>query len=709
MERLVENPAKLTFRAFASPTTRAGTAAAPTHHWTADQLQSGWTRLAENSIITLRSPWLNYSSLDEIHSLVISLSAASPTRNFSLHWGDSPEVTPLVLGRNHRALQAGASNTLLVMGQDIAGTQELDPVAGYPAPRYFFLRFESENAAALPFESIQILSQSALLALEPHGLTRHDAQGHLRDALYTAMPGEISYRANLSALSSPSDLSFGVRSLLRGTTVRYTLQAGDARTATPFFDQTLQEDGAWHDFRVPLPLVSRETTITFRAESSAPGNTAYWANPRIIPKEQAPKTNVILFLADALRADRLGFHGYPKPVSPFLDQLAERGVVFLNSYTAASWTKPSAASLLTSLYPQTHGVGLRSNTDALPATVRTLQQHLRANGYVSAHLSANPLGSTLSGLDRGFDSAFMPRFFEADGGRAPKIRSDALVNKALAWIAEHQNEPFFLYIHAMDTHTPYLARVAADSVAADSAAALYDAELLFSDQQIRRLHEHLAARGLSERTLFVFTSDHGEAFGEHGQTGHGLSVYQEEIRVPLLMAHRGSLKPERVEEGATLLDVMPAVLSHLAIPLEAAAQGVNILSAQERRRDRLIVAGKYTFPESNPSEREVLAAMQGNWKLIARMPLSAQAPTLELYDLAADPLERNNLAAAQPERTNSMYAELMQFLAEQEKSRGEFVRSHAAENAGLDAESGPPPRTLSQDMLERLRSLGYVK
>jgi arylsulfatase A-like enzyme len=707
MERLVENPAKLTFRIFRSPARRAGGSFAPTYHWTADQLQSGWRRLAENSIITLRSPWLNYSSLDEIHSLVISLSAASPTRNFSLHWSDTPEMTPLVLGRNHRALQAGASNTLLVMGQDIAGTQELGPVSG--APRYFFLRFESENAAALPFASIQILSQSALLALEPHGLTRHDAQGHLRDALYTAMPGEISYRANLSALSSPSDLSFGVRSLLRGTTVRYTLQAGDARTATPFFDQTLQEDGAWQDFRVPLPLVSGETTITFRAESSAPGNTAYWANPRIIPKEQAPKTNVILFLADALRADRLGFHGYPKPVSPFLDRLAESGVVFLNSYTAASWTKPSAASLLTSLYPQTHGVGLRSNTDTLPATVRTLQQHLRANGYVSAHLSANPLGSTLSGLDRGFDSTFMPRFFEADGGRAPKIRSDALVNKALAWIAEHQNEPFFLYIHAIDTHTPYLARVAADSAAADSAGALYDAELLFSDQQIRRLNEHLAARGLSERTLFVFTSDHGEAFGEHGQTGHGLSAYQEEIRVPLLMAHRGSLKPERVEEGVTLLDVMPAVLSHLAIPLEAAAQGVNILSAQERRRDRLIVAGKYTFPESSPSEREALAAMQGNWKLIARMPLSAQAPTLELYDLAADPLERNNLAAAQQERTNSMYAKLLQFLEEQEKSRGEFVRSHAAENAGRDAESGPPPRTLSQDMLERLRSLGYVK
>jgi arylsulfatase A-like enzyme len=709
MERLVENPAQLTLRAFASPTPRAGTPAAPTYHWTAEQLQSDWTRSMEKRVVTLRSPRLDYSSLDEIHSVVISLSAASAIRNFSLHWSDGTELTPLVLGRNHRALRAGTDSDLIVLGQDIAGTQELDPVAGYPAPRYFFLRFEFGKADALPFESIQILSQSALLALEPHGLTRHDAQGHLRDALYTAIPGEISYRTSLSL--PPSDLAFGVRSLLRGTTVRYTLQAGDARTATPFFDQTLQEDGAWHDFRVPLPLASGETTITFRAESSAPGNTAYWANPRIIPKEQAQarKTNVILFLADALRADRLGFYGYEKPVSPFLDQLAESGVVFLNSYSAASWTKPSAASLLTSLYPQTHGVGLRSNTDALPATVHTLQEHLRANGYVSAHLSANPLGSTLSGLDRGFDSTFTPRFFEAAKDRAPKIRSDALVDRTLAWIDEHQGEPFFLYIHAMDTHTPYLARVAADSAAADNAAARYDAEVRFSDTQIRRLHEHLAARGLADRTLFVFTSDHGEAFGEHGQAGHGVSVYQEEIRVPLLMAHRGSLQPERVEEAVTLIDVMPAILGHLRMPLEATAQGVNILSAQERRRDRLIVAGKYTFPEANPSEREVLAAMQSNWKLIARMPLSAEAPILELYDLAADPLERNNLAAAQPERTSGMYAGLLRFLAEQEKSRGEFAGSHEAENARPGAEAGPRPRTLPQDMLEQLRSLGYVK
>jgi len=191
------------------------------------------------------------------------------------------------------------------------------------------------------------------------------------------------------------------------------------------------------------------------------------------------------------------------PVSPFLDQLAQSGVVFLNSYTAASWTKPSAASLLTSLYPQTHGVGLHSNTDALPDTVRTLQQHLRANGYVSAHLSANPLGSTLSGLDRGFDSTFTARFFEAAGDRPPKIRSDVLVNKAFAWIDQHQSEPFFLYIHAMDSHTPYLA-----GAPEDGAGARYEAEVLFSDAQIRRLHEHLAARGTaSERARRTLSHD----------------------------------------------------------------------------------------------------------------------------------------------------------------------------------------------------------
>ena len=148
----------------------------------------------------------------------------------------------------------------------------------------------------------------------------------------------------------------------------------------------------------------------------------------ILQSQSTGRPNIVLYVVDALRPDRLGAYGYTKGTSPFLDRLAEQGIVFQNCYAAASWTKPAIASLFTSLYPQTYGVGRHSYLDVLPDSVPTLQDELRSHGYLTAQFSANPLSGTLSNLDQGFDYTFGPNAFEVANteSKQNKTHSDDL-------------------------------------------------------------------------------------------------------------------------------------------------------------------------------------------------------------------------------------------------------------------------------------------
>jgi arylsulfatase A-like enzyme len=402
-----------------------------------------------------------------------------------------------------------------------------------------------------------------------------------------------------------------------------------------------------------------------------------------------------LYVLDALRADRLGDFGNPRRPTPFLDELASTGVAYRECYSQASWTKPAVASLLTSLYPQTHGVGATSSMDVLPDGVLTLQGALRTAGYTTAQFSANAFAATLSDLEHGFDYAFGPDAFppRADGGPPGKVRSDEINARLLPWLTAHAHEPFFVYVHSVDTHPPW------PETPGRTPLDRYDAALEFNDRELRRLYQRLRELGLERDTLFVVTADHGEALGEHGQAGHGLSVHQEEIRVPLILSQRGRLMPRIVERPVQAIDVMPTILAHCAPATDRRGlQGTDLLAADASRARpafsmRFVYPGDLAQPAASASG-ESYAVIDGTWKWIASGAEGA------LFDLSRDPFERNDLRAAQPERAERLGRLLEAFLASQAEARARFLAEHAG---------GSAPSPAAREALERLRSLGYSR
>jgi arylsulfatase A-like enzyme len=458
-----------------------------------------------------------------------------------------------------------------------------------------------------------------------------------------------------------------------------------------------------------------------------------------------------------LRADRLGCYGYvARPTSPVIDALAEESVLFENAITAAPWTTPAHLSLLTSLYPSSHGVttsfedlwhGLHFGVGSyyrLPDSRVTLAEALAERGFTTAAFTGGGTVDPAIGFDQGF-GLYRTSMFKV---------SDASFGEMLAWIDANDGRQFFLFWHTFEVHTPYLqpdfvhevvpgdrgqaiatrtraiANVSTDSPWPDKnnelleqqeqilreqhafnrdvCEALYTGGVRSADRWLGRLIDTLRRLHLYDRTILVVTSDHGEEFADHrrdrwyGQHGH--SMYEELIRVPLLIKLPGGYAGgTRVRTVVEAVDVMPTVLDLLRIvPKKNEMQGRSLvpLWAPGARPDQ----GRTAFVESSKGRGEKKCVRTGQYKYIVKIdaatvdargrqslptgPLSAN-----LYDLRSDPHELRDLLASNPTpAARSIAAELEQRL-----------RRHLAERRG-EAE----PTQLSPAVLDRLRSLGYV-
>jgi arylsulfatase A-like enzyme len=272
--------------------------------------------------------------------------------------------------------------------------------------------------------------------------------------------------------------------------------------------------------------------------------------------------------------------------------------------------------------------------------------------------------------------------------------------RILPWIDRHAGASFFLYVQSLEPHQPR----APIPPGADPFDA-YDAEVAVSDREIARLYEHLVRRGLASRTLFIVTSDHGEALGEHGMWGHGLSVHEEEVRVPLIVHWPGGLAPAVVDDSVSLVDLMPTVLDVCRVPVDPTRlQGRSLVpGSHEGQTRRPILAARFVYPEDldfvGADHVESRALIDYPWKLIAT-EVSASDVRYELYDLAHDPGERDNRAVAQPDRVRSLAAVLTNTLKSLAVARARFVESVG----GVDDRRREP----SRDVLEQLKSLGYI-
>jgi arylsulfatase A-like enzyme len=295
---------------------------------------------------------------------------------------------------------------------------------------------------------------------------------------------------------------------------------------------------------------------------------------------------VIVILADTLRRDHLQTYGYGRATAPEIDRLACEGVLFRDAIAQGPWTKVSVPSILTSLYPTTHG--LRDMPDRLPDDVTTLAEVYRDAGYATFATSSVPFTGRLSNLQQGFEvfleSSSLPEL-ETSASKTARVYVDRL----LSWIEEHREVPFFALLHVFDPHSPYEPYRPFDSLwlAEEDAAELryqmaevrkeirdpflrwhalptkaeldragidpttfvarekawYDASIRAMDQEIGRLRRRLEELGLGDGTLVVLTSDHGEEFLEHGRHFHGYTAYGEVLNVPLLLWWPGGLGP----------------------------------------------------------------------------------------------------------------------------------------------------------------------
>ena len=435
-------------------------------------------------------------------------------------------------------------------------------------------------------------------------------------------------------------------------------------------------------------------------------STSTRSKPSFLAAEETyicPDCNIILISIDTLRADHLGSYGYPKNTSPEIDRFASESILFENAIAQASWTPSSHMSIMTSLYPSVHKVKEFKGSPKvgrLDDSVVTLAQVLKANDYRTVSFNGGRYVNKEFGFDRGFD------LYSSSGYENIEITNNATFN----WLSENRDQKFFLFFHTYEVHTPYLPPVpygekflpgynksmdrkytlGLEGVKTDEiwkVIALYDGEINYVDHEMGRLFDALDDLDLSNNTIVILTSDHGEEFLDHGRIGHSETSYQELIHVPLIIRYPG-IKDKRIKNLAQSIDIMPTVLDSLNITVTGTlnSQGVSLLPLVKEGKN----VNPYAYSEGGVNG-EIKAIIDENvkWKYI----YNVEDKNEELYDLENDPFEQTNLTDERPEITEKLKEKLLWRMGENERL-GESYSSSAAE--------------LENETREALRNLGYV-
>lgn len=398
--------------------------------------------------------------------------------------------------------------------------------------------------------------------------------------------------------------------------------------------------------------------------------------------KKAGRLNVLLVTLDTTRADRLGCYGYLGGKTPNLDALARGGVLFQNVYAQVPLTLPSHCSIMTGTTPLAHGVHNNGGYVLSPEST-TLAEMLKARGFHTAAFVASFSVDSRFGLDQGFDlydDSFEPGlpFKSANSER----RADTVAALFSAWLDGRGEEPFFAWVHFFDPHLPYRPPAPYDR---EFSSNPYDGEIAFMDEAVGVVVGKLREKNLTGRTLVVLAGDHGEAFGEKIETGHGVFLYDGTLKVPLIMSAPGLLSEGRVVSSRVrLTDIVPTVLDMAGLPVPAAVEGQSLipLANGKKGRDRETYIETF-YPRENYGWSELVGLVSGDWKYI-------RAPKPELYNLRTDPAETRNEAGSAGEIGAGLARKLEDLVLK---------------SAGLPAGTN---RTLTAEEQERLRSLGYV-
>jgi len=538
--------------------------------------------------------------------------------------------------------------------------------------------------------------------VEREGMKRRALVASARYRVY--LPREALLVFSLAALSRTEEAARGFFELrVRADGREVAEHRINVRTAQGFRDSSLPFEG-------PGRTGLLELELSYRSGGGKPRSlpaeiTLAVADPMLLDLGPRGDRRGVLFISiDTLRRDHVGLYGYAKPTTPNLDALGRQGLVGDDAVSVSCWTLPAHFSMMTSVEPAAHGatnfrVGFNHR-------VPTLARMFRDAGFSTHAITSNPFLSKTYGFDDGFDSI----------NQVFNRRAADTVDRALAFLDHAGSRPFFLLLHFFDPHINYdpdvetlrifepepyrgrrkgvrraLQNMTPENTRPEDLAhilALYDAEIRYADGELGRLFSGLAARGLDRTTLVLLTSDHGEEFLDHGGWQHLATLYEELIRVPLILRGPGIEAGQRLATQLSHLDLAPTVLDWARLPPLPTQRGHSLLRSLPPERE----AYGETDLGLEGTRKLYLRGGAGKWKTILSLErMSDHQRHEEWYDLASDPRETDSKPP--PEAAASGIRDRL------------FKQWRNARHQG----GGGQPVDLSPAQIEQLRALGYIQ
>ncbi|RMF84518.1 MAG: hypothetical protein D6744_02970, partial [Planctomycetota bacterium] len=411
---------------------------------------------------------------------------------------------------------------------------------------------------------------------------------------------------------------------------------------------------------LPALLASCNRSAAPAASSDAAASQAESPSAETIDPAKLP--NILLYVADTLRADSVGCYGDDIVETPVIDRLAAEGVLYETAIAQTSWTRTSIASILSATYPDVHAA--QGRHDLLAEEVLLLPEVLKRYGYATACVTTNPNVGSFFGFDQGYDD-FVELYGRKEAGfvatRELITKSDVVTDQAIEWL-QNVEQPFFLFVLTIDPHAPYdpperfdryLPAVKKTDWARDKPLpqvrkrAKYLGEIASNDFQFGRLLDDLRQRGMFERTITVFTSDHGEEFWEHGRNGHGHYLFDESIRVPLIVRYPRELPMGiRIPQTVELIDVAPTLLRLAGLPPLDKVDGEPLPIRSNHESDA------WAFSSLSLRERFMTSWRAEPWKLIWNHTDDSQ----QLFNLDDDPGELQDVSRRYEKRFADLVA-----------------------------------------------------
>ncbi|MDY7109966.1 MAG: sulfatase [Planctomycetota bacterium] len=447
----------------------------------------------------------------------------------------------------------------------------------------------------------------------------------------------------------------------------------------------------------------------------------------------ASSPNILVISIDMLRPDHLSCYGHDSPTSPRLDAFAAEGALFEHAISSTSWTLPAHAALFTGLADSVHGC---TDTDKrLDPTRHTLAERLNAAGYATAGFFSGPYLHPVFGLAQGFDtyvdcSSYAGRTMKIVAERGTTegrdlmlashadITNPTVYENVSAWLAANERRPFFLFIHMWDVHFDFIPpppydtmfdpdydgvvdgrnfffseRINPDMAPRDleHVLALYDGEIAWTDMHVGKILDDLEALGLADSTLVIILSDHGTEFFEHNNKGHRQTLYEEVIRIPMMVRFPGVIEPgQRFSEQARIIDVLPTVLDFAGAPAPGDVMGQSLrplLSGGTLPRDNLAISELYSIGIE-------LRSFRRNERKMLEDELN---DNIYLFDLVEDPGEEN------PLRDAGAPLQWVRDMLDDARLGRQWLREFRASMPQATATSDIP-----EDLRRQLESLGYL-